>query len=147
MTVIEGPIFAFDIVAYSRREAVDQAAVQKLARRLLQEAATETGPDSPEQTWADAGDGGFLALRSDVDAGRAFMTAFAKGLAEENRTRASEHQVKMRFALHYGMIRIDQDAMGRAISGDGVNDAARLLAGMGGETTGRVVISGNYRRR
>jgi hypothetical protein len=101
---------------------------------------------SPEWTsWADAGDGGYLLMGGDPRKALEVLEAFVGLIDGDNRTRLPEYRIECRYALNYGPVFSENGKL----TGDAINDCARLLDGMKKytEPTGRVVASGAYKSK
>ena len=128
--IVDGPIVALDIFEYSRREEREQVDAQRLVDRILSESCAAIGASILGADWVDAGDGGFLLIQGDLRAGLHVLEAFVGRLADENRRRAEQFRVHLRFALHYGTVRLWDGRQGHNAAANALNESARLLAGM-----------------
>ena len=145
--IVDGPIVALDIFEYSRREEREQVDAQRLVDRILSESCAAIGASILGADWVDAGDGGFLLIQGDLRAGLHVLEAFVGRLADENRRRAEQFRVHLRFALHYGTVRLWDGRQGHNAAANALNESARLLAGMASANIGQIVCSGIYRQQ
>ena len=95
--------------------------------------------------WADAGDGGYLLMGGDPRKALEVLEAFVGQIERHNKRSVPEYQIELRYALNYGPVYSENDRL----TGNAINDCARLLDGMKRYTqpTGRVVASGAYKSK
>jgi hypothetical protein len=122
-------LLAYDIEGYSRRVIRDQVEAQRVARQALDEAIRTAGFPRHSVARQPAGDGEFVVLPEgvpDVAVLSRLVPALAQHLREYNRTRRSDVRVRVRLAIHAGLIHAG-GALG--YPGDAANHVARLLDG------------------
>lgn len=140
-------VFAFDVVDYTARESEHQLEVKHTTEDCLKKAGAKAEQiRQPEWTsWADAGDGGYLLMGGDPRKALEVLEAFVDLIERHNRKSIPEYQIKLRYALNYGPLYSENDRL----TGNAINDCARLLGGMGkyAQSTGRVVASGAFKSK
>jgi hypothetical protein len=141
-------VFAFDIAGFTRFDHAAQLAAKELTERVLQRAAREAGVSVEEQSWwADAGDGGYLLIAGDPRQALRVLERFVTLIERENARLVEDARVRLRYALHYGLVHRSGTGAGQRLVGDAINNCARLLSGIAKDNTGQVVASGVYRDR
>ena len=120
-------VLAADVAAYSRLMGLDEEgtlARLKTARKALIDPIIAEHRGRIVKT---TGDGMLVEFASAVDAAPCAMEV-QRGMAEQNATEPPDQRIEFRIGIHVGDIIDDND-----IFGDGVNIAARLEAGGGGD--------------
>jgi hypothetical protein len=145
--VLDGSILAYDIADYSLRTIDRQKKAQTLCNRVRLNSLAAVGPSVSSVEWLDAGDGGYLLLQGDVRSALHVVKAFVVELAEENSQLSADYQVHVRYAMHCGLVRVEDSDSGIRCAGDAINETARLLSSMSRAYRGQVVCSGKYRSR
>jgi len=123
---IHRSIMTMDIEGYSSRGNPAQAALRAALYDLAAACAAEAGLDWPEFGLEDAGDSILLFIPATVPPVRLagpFVRALNERLAERARQSSPEYSMRLRVALHHGLVA--RDAHGW--SGDAINLTARLL--------------------
>lgn len=144
--VYQLPIFGFDVVGYSHRTTRGQADIQRVFQDVLKRTMDGLDAEILGHEWLNQGDGGFIALQGHIQLCPQFLSRFAHHLEDVNKQRREDTRIEMRYALHFGIIRVETERVDRAVSGDGIIILARLLSGMPHDRPGQVVISGSYKR-
>ena len=117
-----------DIERYSRRGALDQHEAQRVYDREIRGAASDAGLATADWLRQPAGDGEFAILPDGVHEPKVIavlLGALAARLREYNRTRTADFRVRVRVAIHHGLIHLD-GATG--FPGPAAVVVARLLA-------------------
>jgi hypothetical protein len=99
-----------DIHRYSHRSALDQYEAQRVYHWAMSESAAEAGLRCEDWLRQAAGDGEFVVLPEGVHEPRIIgplLTALAGRLREYNRSRTDESRVRLRVAIHNGLIHLD----------------------------------------
>jgi hypothetical protein len=159
MAVYLCPLLGFDVVGYSLRTNVDQQVIQSCVQRLLKNALGTLETEILESHWLNTGDGGYVTVQGHIEAAVRLLEVFAERLRIENRrvlgARRNEqpppepsnaYPIKARYALHFGTFHRNEESIGPAVAGDGVNDLARLLDKMPHDRPGLVAVSDVYRQ-
>lgn len=140
-------VFAFDVVDYSKRLNADQLDIKSTTEDCLKKAGVKAEQIRNQEwtNWADAGDGGYLLMGGDPRKALEVLEAFVALIERHNKRSLPEYQIELRYALNYGPVYSEN---GR-LTGNAINDCARLLDGMKKYTqpTGRVVASGAYKTK
>jgi hypothetical protein len=140
-------VFAFDVVGYSARSNADQLKIARTTQECLEKAGDKAEEIRQREwtSWADAGDGGYLLMSGDPRKALEVLEAFVGLIESDNLTRLAQYHIELRYALNYGSVYREN---GR-LTGNAINDCARLLDGMKKytEPTGRVVASGSYKSK
>ncbi|MEM8754171.1 MAG: hypothetical protein AAGF90_14430, partial [Pseudomonadota bacterium] len=129
-------IMGCDLIAYTDAKPFAQSAAKAKIDRWQ---ATAVPRGAKHLGWADAGDGGYLLLDGPPDCAAEALRRF--WTSNEN-----EDRLKFRYCLNHGMVTKQTGQTGPLFSGDGMNEAARLLNGMDKDRLGQIVCSGAYRR-
>jgi hypothetical protein len=141
------PIVGFDVMGYSRRSTPDQANVQRIYQDVLERTLRGLAAEKKnnlEYHFLNQGDGGIVALQGDIEIGIRFLSRFGHHLEVANDL-LGQARVHMRYALHFGIIRVEEERVDLAVAGDGINVLARLLDGMPHDCPGQAVISDTYK--
>jgi hypothetical protein len=99
-----------DTERYSRRSALDQHEAQYAYGCAVAAAAAEAGLATTGWLRQPAGDGELAVLPDGVHEPKVIavlLTALAARLREYNRTRAVDYRVRVRVAIHHGLIHLD----------------------------------------
>jgi hypothetical protein len=99
-----------DIERYSRRPALDMHEAQRVYDWAMSESAAEVGLNRDDWLRQAAGDGEFVVLPEGVHEPTIIgplLTALAARLREYNRSRTPESRVRLRVAIHHGLIHLD----------------------------------------
>ncbi|PZF95102.1 hypothetical protein C1I93_15755 [Micromonospora endophytica] len=99
-----------DMERYSRRGNIQQYQAQQDFHRLLREAADEVGMDRVGWTTQQAGDGELAVLPRDVPEARVigrFLPELNRRLRQYNASRLPEARIRLRVAVHQGMVHLD----------------------------------------
>lgn len=103
-------VLATDIERYSRRTAPDQHEAQRAYKFAMGQAAEDAGLDRAEWLVQPAGDGELAILPDGMVEPRVmgiFLPALAARLDGYNRTRLPEYRVRLRVAVHFGLVHLD----------------------------------------
>ncbi|WP_238008940.1 hypothetical protein KZZ52_45335 [Dactylosporangium sp. AC04546] len=103
-------LFATDIEAYGRRTGPDQYAAQRVYELALQRAAERAGLPLARCRRQPAGDGELLVLPGGVHEPRviaALLPSLAAQLDRYNEQRCRRRRVRLRAAVHHGLIQLD----------------------------------------
>jgi hypothetical protein len=117
-----------DIERYSRRGALDQHEAQRAYDEAIREAATDAGLPTADWLRQPAGDGEFAILPDGVHEPKVIavlLAALAARLREYNRPRTPDFRVRLRVAIHHGLIHLDGPT---GFPGPAAVVVARLLA-------------------
>ena len=138
-------VFGYDIIGFTGPNQADQVDAKALTDRVL-EAAKKAASLSPDQVdYQDAGDGGYLIIKTDARRALDVLEAFVRGMEGENKKLQEQYRVSNRYAIHYDTISIDGEGANRRYLGDAINICARLLSGMRKDYREQAVCSGAYR--
>ena len=116
-----------DIERYSQRSAPDQYEAQRVYDRVIAQAAQDAGLRCEDWRRQAAGDGEFIVLPDGVHEPRvigAMLPAAAARLREYNRSRTADCRVRLRVAVHHGLIHLDG---AQGFPGPSAVQVARLL--------------------
>lgn len=123
---IHRSIMAMDIEGYSTRGNPAQSSLRAALYDLAQASTDDVGLDWSQFGVQDAGDSILLFIPSTVPPVRLVGTlvrALDDRLAERSRRTSAEYAMRLRVALHYGLVQRDRHGW----SGDAVNLTTRLL--------------------
>ncbi|TCB95405.1 hypothetical protein E0H26_20700 [Micromonospora zingiberis] len=99
-----------DMERYSRRGNIQQYEAQQDFHRLLREAADEVGMDRVGWTTQQAGDGELAVLPRELPEARVigrFLPELNRRLRQYNASRLSVARIRLRVAVHQGMVHLD----------------------------------------
>jgi hypothetical protein len=103
-------VVSVDMESYSRRNNLLQYRAQQDFRRIMDDAATELGVDRPSWLQQQAGDGELAILPADASE-RALVGNLAptldRLLRQYNQGRSDEGRIRMRVAVHQGLVHLD----------------------------------------
>jgi hypothetical protein len=120
-------LLAYDIEAYSRRTYRDQNDAQHAGRQAVDQAIRAAGLPPASMIRQNSGDGELIVLPGpmpDVAVLAKLVPALAEWLREYNRPRRSDLRVRLRVAVHAGLVHTG-GALG--FPGDAANHVGRLL--------------------
>jgi len=103
-------LFGTDIEAYGRRTGPEQYAAQRGYETALRRAAGRAGLSLDDCRRQPTGDGEMLVLPDGVHEPRVIATllpSLAAQLDEDNRRRGPGRRIRLRAAVHHGLIRLD----------------------------------------
>jgi len=140
-------VFSYDIVGFTKFDQSGQVRAKEFTDDILTKAIDGLGISVEQKSWADTGDGGFLLISGDARQALRVLEKYVRLITEANKDRLPERRVRLRYALHYGMVHRGGAGKGQHLIGDAINNCARLLAGMRKEHVGQVVASGDYRNK
>lgn len=137
-------IIGLDIVGYSTKPPNwQQRSVQEMnASREL--ALLTVGIE--DYTWQNSGDGGYIIIKGgDVHYHIDIVELFCKQIADFNVYQKEEFKLIFRYSISVGVCKITEAHEQTYVTGDGINDCARLLNGK--LKDGQIVVSGVYHDR
>lgn len=118
-----------DATGYGSSDDIRQREVQQQLADILDDTAEQVGLDRPSWRRQQAGDGELAVLPDDVAEKRVvddFVRALAKALAGLNRRRLPEARLRLRLAIHYGVV-----STGRlGFPGQGAVEVSRMVDGV-----------------
>ncbi|MES2442855.1 MAG: hypothetical protein V4574_08495 [Pseudomonadota bacterium] len=114
--------------------------IQTLIQSIVSRALDDSGEDVLGRVWLNRGDGGYLALRGDVQLAPRVLAAMCARFETERET------VKIRYALHSGFIEVKPDRLDSAVVGHAIDELAFLLSHMERDPPGQVLITDVYRQ-
>ncbi|WP_091301391.1 hypothetical protein [Micromonospora halophytica] len=103
-------LVAVDMERYSRRSNLQQYEAQQDFKQLLKKAARDVGLDRVTWTTQQAGDGELAILPRDVPEARVigrFVPELDRRLRHHNSSRLPAARVRLRVAIHQGMVHLD----------------------------------------
>jgi hypothetical protein len=103
-------LLSTDIERYSQRGALEQHEAQRVYDWAISEAAAAAGFVRADWIRQPTGDGEFVILPEGVHEPRIItmlLTALAARLREYNRSRTTDCRVRIRTAIHHGLIHLD----------------------------------------
>ncbi|WP_434743753.1 hypothetical protein [Micromonospora sp. SH-82] len=103
-------LISVDMERYSRRGNVQQHEAQRAFHELLHDAAHAVGLDRASWTTQKAGDGELAILPRDVAESRVigrFVPELNRRLREYNSSRVAAARVRLRLAVHQGLVHLD----------------------------------------
>lgn len=119
-------VVSVDMERYSRRTNTQQYEAQRAFREVLHEAAVHAGLDRAGWRIQQAGDGEMAILPRDIPetavTGR-FVPELNRLLRAYNSSRIAQARVRMRVAVHQGLVHLDGE---NGFPGSAVNGVARL---------------------
>jgi class 3 adenylate cyclase len=121
-------VIATDIERYGQRSAPDQYEAQRAYASAIDRAADDAGCERAGWIRQAAGDGELIVCPADVFEARVLaglVPALAARLREYNRSRLPEFRVRLRMAIHYGLVHLDGPT---GYPGAGPVVAARLVS-------------------
>lgn len=116
-----------DMERYSRRGNLLQVEAQRAFRTILDSAAVQVGLDRPAWTRQPTGDGELAILPTNVPEPvvlARLVPEIDRLVREYNRSRLPEAKVRLRIAVHQGLVHVDGD---NGFPGNSVIDVCRLL--------------------
>jgi len=147
MPVMIGQILGIGVVAFSSLKSLDQSDVQELIHDESHRALVSMGSDLLAWHWINSYDGGYLALQGHAEIGIEFLRRFTERLRRRNIARRADAQVELYYALHHGILRLEDQLLGdKTPSGSGIQRIRAMLAFMPHDQAGQAFISDDYRR-
>lgn len=119
-------LISADMERYSLRGNVRQYEAQRSFQEILHEAATAVGLDRVSWKIQQAGDGELAILPGDIPESRVigrFVPELNRRLREYNSSRMESARVRLRVALHQGLVHLDGE---NGYPGNAVNEVCRL---------------------
>jgi class 3 adenylate cyclase len=114
-----------DVVGFSQRDDRFQSIIRKALRNILQEAFDEARVPPEHVVTEDRGDGKLMLVSADVSAYQLIdplVSQLIVGLRHHNLASSTQVQIRLRMALHQGMVQRDVDGW----VGSDLNTAFRL---------------------
>ncbi|MET7420413.1 hypothetical protein [Dactylosporangium sp. NPDC005555] len=120
-------LVAVDMERYSPRDNLRQYRAQQLFREVMNEAVTSVGLDRARWTTQQSGDGELAILpedTSELTVVADFVPALDRILREHNRSLLPEAKVRLRVAIHQGLVHLTG---ANGFPGEAVVEVSRLL--------------------
>jgi class 3 adenylate cyclase len=115
-----------DVVGFSRRDDRFQRKIREALRDVLVDAFTEAGVSVEHVVTEDRGDGKLMLIPADVSAYQLIdplVARIAVGLRQHNSVSSDDARIRLRMALHQGMVQRDADGW----VGSDLNTTFRLV--------------------